>query len=857
MMGKAAKWIWILSLSLRLSFIQLTTIHKNPGYISIDCGSPKAYLYEETGIWYENDTNFVQTGTNSRIDPRFFVGYHYFGGLLKTLRSFPVGNRNCYTLKPKQGKNNKYLIRAYFMYGNYDGKNESQAFDLYLGVNYWVTITFEPGDSYVFQDIIHTPTTNTIHVCLVRGPKGVPFISGLELRPLSNSIYQTPWPSSQSLLILQGRVDVAASTFSYSNRQSRYKDDIYDRLWYNEFNDIQDWHPFNRSVDITSDESTYELPQQVMRSASKSANVSSSLEFDFNSIWGGIEDSAVYYVYFHFAETEKLPDGHKRIMNISLYNNQSVLSVPVTLEYLKAVTISPQYSTQSFVQFRISAASGSAAPPFLNAFEVYQLISPLPPQTDIRDAILEIKSRYNISNLDWQGDPCLPKDYAWDKVSCNSDMNDNARITSLNLSASKLTGQIITSFSQLTELVTFNLTGNNFTGSIPKALEEKSNVTLQLSLDDNPGLCQTSSCESKAHKSNVPLIASIVALVVFVVIIVCVSVKLWRLRSKKQRVMLAASNKDKQGIAKNQTFSNSEILGITNNLKTVIGRGGFGNVYLGTLQDGAQVAVKILSETSRQGFKEFQSEAKLLKFVHHKNLVSLIGYCDEVDMKALVYEYMAKGSLQHQLSDKNPTVLKWNERLQIALDAAYGFDYLHNGCKPPIVHRDLKPSNILLNGNMQAKISDFGLSRAFANDSDTHLLTTPAGTYGYLDPQLHISKKSDIYSFGIILLELITGKPAVTEACGKVNHILQWVVPLIEKGDIPNIMDPRFEGNFNTTSAQKAIEVAMSCISKDVVLRPDISHTVAELKECLNLEIMIHGSSSSVFESDITEILPR
>ncbi|KAF7814201.1 receptor-like protein kinase [Senna tora] len=315
---------------------------------------------------------------------------------------------------------------------------------------------------------------------------------------------------------------------------------------------------------------------------------------------------------------------------------------------------------------------------------------------------------------------------------------------------------------------------------------------------------------------------------------------------------------DRQAKAKNQTFSHSEILGITKNLETVIGSGGFGNVYLGTLQDDAQVAVKILSETSRQGFKEFQSEAKLLKLVHHRNLVSLIGYCDESDMKALVYEYMAKGNLQHQLSDRNPNALKWNERLRIAFDAACGLDYLHNGCKPSIVHRDLKPSNILINENMQAKIADFGLSRAFANDSDTHLLTSPAGTYGYLDPQLHISKKSDIYSFGIILFELITGKPAVTQASGKVSHILEWVVPLIEKGDISNIMDPRFEGNFNTTSAQKVTEVAMSCISKDLVLRPDISHIVAELKECLNLEIiMIHGSSSSVFESYITEIHAR
>ncbi|KAF7814204.1 putative LRR receptor-like serine/threonine-protein kinase [Senna tora] len=796
---------WIISLSLWVAFIQLflplgitmldsrnifTTIDKNPGFISIDCGAKSDYSDPQTGIWYETDSNFVETGTNFKVHPSINLNYPSFGGLLNTLRSFPEGKRNCYTLKPKQGKhNNNYLIRAIFAYGNYDAKNQTPIFDLYLGVNRWATISVDDVKDYYIAEIIHsTSTAHTIHVCLVNILSGTPFISALELRPLSNSIYQTPWPSSQSLLILQGRIDVASTGL---DSHTRYKDDIYDRLWYNE-KYMKDWEALNRNVDIVADESTYELPQQVLRSAAKSLNLSSSLHFDYNSIWRDLEESSLYYVYFHFAEIEQLPYGHKRIINISLYSNESILSIPVNLKYLEPITISPQYSTQSFVQFRISAASESSAPPILNAFEVYKLVTSLSPQTDIRD--------------DWQGDPCLPKDYAWDRVSCGSNTNDNIRITSLDLSFNDLSGAIPEFLAELPKLKVLNLAGNKLTGSILRALKEKSYLTLQLRLDNNPGLCETSSCGSTSHKS-IPLIASIVSLVVFVVIIGCVSMKLWRQRSKKQRGMPTTSNKDKQGIAKNQTFSYSKILGITKNLQSVIGKGGFGNVYLGTLQDGAQVAVKILSETSRQGYKEFQSEAKLLKFVHHKNLVSLIGYCDEVDMKALVYEYMANGNLQHQLS---------------------GLDYLHNGCKPPIVHRDLKPSNILLNENIQAKIADFGLSRAFANDNDTHLSTTLAGTY------------------------------AVTEACGKVNHILQWVVPLIEKGDIPNIMDPRFEGNFNTTSAQKAIEVAMSCISKDVVLRPDISHIMAELKECLNLEIiMIHGSSSSVFESDITEILPR
>ncbi|RHN39184.1 putative transferase, protein kinase RLK-Pelle-DSLV family [Medicago truncatula] len=166
--------------------------------------------------------------------------------------------------------------------------------------------------------------------------------------------------------------------------------------------------------------------------------------------------------------------------------------------------------------------------------------------------------------------------------------------------------------------------------------------------------------------------------------------------------------------SKHQIFSYTEILNITDNFKTIIGEGGFGKVYIGILQDLTQVAVKILSTSSKQGYKEFQSEAQLLMIVHHRNLVSLIGYCDEDENKALIYEYMTNGSLQQHL---------------------FGLEYLHNGCNLPIMHRDMKPSNILLDDNMQAKIADFGLSRAFANDVDSHISTRPAGTRGYIDPE--------------------------------------------------------------------------------------------------------------------------
>ncbi|KAF3484582.1 hypothetical protein F2Q69_00054931, partial [Brassica cretica] len=153
-----------------------------------------------------------------------------------------------------------------------------------------------------------------------------------------------------------------------------------------------------------------------------------------------------------------------------------------------------------------------------------------------------------------------------------------------------------------------------------------------------------------------------------------------------------------------------------------------------------QVAVKILSEESAQGYKEFRAEVEILMRVHHKNLTSLFGYCNEGNGMVLIYEYMANGNLGDYLSGKMSFILSWEERLKISLDAAQGLEYLHYGCKPPIVHRDVKPTNILLNEKIQAKIADFGLSRSFPVEGSDQISTVVAGTIGYLDPDYVITR---------------------------------------------------------------------------------------------------------------------
>nr|POE63918.1 receptor-like protein kinase [Quercus suber] len=290
----------------------------------------------------------------------------------------------------------------------------------------------------------------------------------------------------------------------------------------------------------------------------------------------------------------------------------------------------------------------------------------------------------------------------------------------------------------------------------------------------------------------------------------------------------------------NRQFTYSEVVSITNNFQKIVGKGGFGTVYHGCLSDGMQVAVKMLSPSSTDGSTQFLTEAQLLMRVHHRNLTSFVRYCNEGTNFGIIYEYMAYGNLAEHLSDKTRDALSWKERLQIAVDAAQGLEYLHHGCKPPIIHRDVKTANILVNEKLQAKIADFGFSKFFT-EGQSHLSTAIVGTMGYLDPEYYTSnsltERSDVYSFGIVLLELITGKRTIIKSYNKDNtNIVDWVSPLLARGDIRNIIDPRMPGNFDTNSVWKAIETAIACVPLISIQRPSMSHVVIELKECLEIE---------------------
>ncbi|KNA14915.1 hypothetical protein SOVF_102970 [Spinacia oleracea] len=312
-------------------------------------------------------------------------------------------------------------------------------------------------------------------------------------------------------------------------------------------------------------------------------------------------------------------------------------------------------------------------------------------------------------------------------------------------------------------------------------------------------------------------------------------------------------------------FTYSQVKDMTNEFNRKLGEGGYGIVYYGCLSDNnnKEVAVKVLSKNDAP--KQFSNEVNVLGRIYHKNLVTLIGYCEEgTSNLALIYEYMSGGDLKALLSVLNilssllsenaGVVVSWKRRLAIAFDTAQGLDYLHTGCSPPIVHRDVKPANILLNQHfLQAKVADFGFSKIFPAEYVSKLETRVIGTTGYLDPQYHltgqVNEKSDVYSFGIVLFELITGKSAIIKYTN--THLVQWVTPLYERGDIGSILDPRIrvEVGENYNTIWRATELAKQCVELDAAHRPTMSNIVIELRECLAMENVDVECASSVTTS--------
>ncbi|XP_039034540.1 probable LRR receptor-like serine/threonine-protein kinase At1g67720 [Hibiscus syriacus] len=871
-------------------------------FISLDCGSTVDYTDPSTELSWSSDMDIMKHGRRVLVETPTGNSVQY-----QTRRDFPSDNKKyCYNLRTRERR--RYLVRATFQYVSSGDVDAYPKFELYLDATLWGTVTIQEGSkTYVNEMIIRAPS-DSIEVCLCCATTGFPFISTLELRPLNLSMYATDF-ENDFFLNVAARVNFGALTKDLV----RYPDDPYDRFWESDLDRRQNFLvgvargteriKTSKNIDIRTREYP---PVKVMQTAvvGTEGNLSYRLNLE------GFPANARAYAYF--AEIEDLapnetrkfrlrepyiPDYSNAVVNIAENSNGSyTLYEPsymnVTLDFVLSFTFSKTYD--------------STRGPLLNAIEInkYQQIAA---KTDRRDVAALDAIRNIAAGSVWAnegGDPCVPTPWAW--VNCSP---TPPRINKIALSGQNLKGQIPSEINQMEGLIELwldsntligplpdmsslinlkivhlennklncslpsdlgrlpnlqelNIQNNLFCGEIPAALLSKK---INFEYEGNPGLHNEA---QRKLRFKLILGASIGVLAVLLILFLASLILLRNFRRKmshrkcdengtlqpdtKQSTACSIArggNLLDEGVA--YCISLSDLEEATNNFSKKIGEGSFGSVYYGQLKDGKEVAVKTMGDSSSHLNKQFATEVALLSRIHHRNLVPLIAYCDEAHQRILVYEYMHNGTLRdHIYGSVNQKPLDWLSRLRIAEDAAKGLEYLHTGCNPSIIHRDVKTSSILLDINMRAKVSDFGLSRQ-AEEDLTHVSGVARGTVGYLDPEYYASQqlteKSDVYSFGVVLLELISAKkPVSVEDFGPELNIVHWARSLIRKGDVISIVDPYLVGNVKIESIWRIAEVAIQCVEQRGYSRPKMQEIVLAIQDAVKIEKGDEGNAQLV-----------
>ncbi|KAF2546236.1 hypothetical protein F2Q70_00019485 [Brassica cretica] len=424
----------IYSAAFALCLVASALAQDQSGFISIDCGIPSGSSYKDdtTGINYVSDSSFVETGVSKSVS---FTAQRQ----LQTLRSFPEGARNCYTLTPKQGKGKKYVVRASFMYGNYDGENGSPEFDLFLGGNIWDTVFLTNGSVVVSKEVVYLSQTERIFVCLGNKGKGTPFMSTLELRFLGND--NTTYDSPNGALFFSRRWDFG----SLMDSPVRYDEDVYDRIWIpRNFGYCRE---INTTLPVLSDDNSYNLSSLVMSTAMTPTNTTNPITMTLENS----DPNVRYFAYIHFAEVEDLSLKPNLTREFDIRINGVTVHAAFSPKYLQTNTFVLNPESQTDIVFSLVRTSKSTLPPIINALEIYianSFSQSLTNEVDV-NAVTGVKTSYKVKR-NWQGDPCMPNDYLWEGLNCSYDSLTPPRITSLNLSSSELTGQLSPSFSNLT-----------------------------------------------------------------------------------------------------------------------------------------------------------------------------------------------------------------------------------------------------------------------------------------------------------------------------------------------------------------------------------------------------------------------
>ncbi|ONK69941.1 uncharacterized protein A4U43_C05F28560 [Asparagus officinalis] len=557
----------------------------------------------------------------------------------------------------------------------------------------------------------------------------------------------------------------------------------------------------------------------------------------------------------------------KSLTRVRLLNNKLSGSVPTGFWGLPHV---------SLLELAGNSLSGSISPSISGAANLSKLlISNNQFRGQIPKEIGELANLYEISVANNRLTGPLPLEMAKLAELGRIDFHNNSisgeiptgieswkKLSQLNLADNELTGEIPSELGDLPVLNYLDLSGNLLTGEVPLKLQDlklnQFNVSnnqlsgplppmfktlvYRESFLGNPGLCQDlpdlcTQQRSTSRHSQIWLIKSMFILSVLI-LFTGVFWFYWRYRSFTKAKQRMDRSKWTLTSFHKLGFSEYEILDCLDE-DNVIGSGASGKVYKAVLSNGEAVAVKKLWGSAKKDVENlnhnqdddgFEAEVETLGKIRHKNIVKLWCSCSHKDCKLLVYEYMPNGSLGDLLHSNKSGILDWPMRYRIALDAAEGLCYLHHDCVPPIVHRDVKSNNILLDGDFRAKVADFGVAKVIGGAKSMSVI---AGSCGYFAPEyaytLRVNEKSDIYSFGVVILELVTGKLPVDPEFGE-KDLVKWVCTIIEQKGMEHVFDPKLDICFRDEMS-KLLDIGLLCASALPINRPSMRRAVKMIQD--------------------------
>ncbi|GMN38896.1 hypothetical protein TIFTF001_008118 [Ficus carica] len=424
----------------------------------------------------------------------------------------------------------------------------------------------------------------------------------------------------------------------------------------------------------------------------------------------------------------------------------------------------------------------------------------------------------------------------------------------LRLDNNSLSGTIPPSLANMTQLTFIDLSYNNFSGPVPRLPAKTFNIV------GNPLICATgkeqvcfgtipttlTSTSNNSQNSQPPgrprshkiAMAFASSLGCICLLIIGFGFLLWWRYRQNQQIFFDVNDQHREEVCLGnlQRFQFRELQIATNNFsdKNLIGKGGFGNVFKGCLRDGSVVAVKRLKDGNAIGGEiQFQTEVEMISLAVHRNLLRLYGFCITASERLLVYPYMSNGSVASRLKAK--PVLDWYTRKRIAVGAARGLLYLHEQCDPKIIHRDVKAANILLDDYCDAVVGDFGLAKLL-DHHESHVTTAVRGTVGHIAPEYlstgQSSEKTDVFGFGILLLELISGQRALDfgKAANQKGAMLDWVKKLQQEKKLEMLVDKSLKNNYDQIELEDFIQVALLCTQYLPSDRPKMSEVVRMLE---------------------------